>query len=53
MMEAVRTSETSVNFNETTQNYIPESCNHHTRRHENLKSHNKSGKMYDTKIHTL
>jgi hypothetical protein len=29
MMEAVRTSETSVYFNETTRPYIPESCHLH------------------------
>jgi hypothetical protein len=39
MMEAVRTSETSVYFSETTQRYIPESCYIHTRRCENLESH--------------
>jgi hypothetical protein len=39
MMEAVRTSETSVYSNETTRRYIPEGSNLHTRRHENLKSH--------------
>jgi hypothetical protein len=39
MMEVVRTSETSVHFNETTRRYIPESTKLHTRRHENLKSH--------------
>jgi hypothetical protein len=39
MMEAVRTSETSVD-NYFTQQYIPEdNSEHHTRRHENLKSH--------------
>jgi hypothetical protein len=38
-MEAVRTSETSVYFNETTRRYIPEGYNPHTRRRENLKSH--------------
>jgi hypothetical protein len=38
MTEAVRTYETSVYFNETTQRYILEGC-HHTRRRENLKSH--------------
>jgi hypothetical protein len=38
MMEAVRTSETSVN-NHSTQQYNPEdSSEHHTRRRENLKS---------------
>jgi hypothetical protein len=39
MMEAVRTSETSVD-NHFTGQYIPEdSSEHHTRRRENLKSH--------------
>jgi hypothetical protein len=38
MIEAVRTSETSVNTNLTTQCYIPEDCKLHTRRCENLKS---------------
>jgi hypothetical protein len=42
MMEAVRTSETSVDNNFTRQ-YIPEdNSEHHTRRRENLKSHNLS-----------
>jgi hypothetical protein len=39
MMEAVRTSETSVYSNETTRHYITEGSNLHTRRRENLKSH--------------
>jgi hypothetical protein len=39
MMEAVRTSETSVNFDVTTRRYIPENSKLHTRRRENLKSH--------------
>jgi hypothetical protein len=38
MMEAVRTSETSVFFNETARLYIPQGCHVHTRRRENLKS---------------
>jgi hypothetical protein len=39
MMEAVRTSETSVD-NHFTRQYIPEdNFEHHTRRRENLKSH--------------
>jgi hypothetical protein len=39
MMEAVRTSETSVD-NHLTRQYIPEdNSEHHTRRRENLKSH--------------
>jgi hypothetical protein len=39
-MEAVRTSEMSVNFNLTTRRYIPEDSKLHARRRENLKSHN-------------
>jgi hypothetical protein len=39
MMEAVRNSETSVNFNVTTRCYIPEDSELHTRCRENLKSH--------------
>jgi ribosomal protein L14 len=39
MMEAVRASGTSVNFNVTTWRYIPEDSKLHTRRREKLKSH--------------
>jgi hypothetical protein len=39
VMEAVRTSEAPIYFNETTWRYIPEGCHLHTRRRENLKSH--------------
>jgi hypothetical protein len=38
MIEAVRTSETSVYFSETTRPFIPEGCRLYDRRHENLKS---------------
>jgi hypothetical protein len=38
MMEAARTSETSVNFYHTTRRNIPEDSHLHTRRRENLKS---------------
>jgi len=38
-MEAVRTSETSVQFNMTIRRYIPEDSKLHIRRPENLKSH--------------
>jgi hypothetical protein len=38
LMEAVPTSETSVNFYETTRRNIPQGCQLHTRRRENLKS---------------
>jgi hypothetical protein len=47
MMEAVRTSKTVVNFNVTTQRYIPEDSKVHTHHRENLKSHTKhSFKVY-------
>jgi hypothetical protein len=39
MLEAVRTSETSVNIYLTTRQYIPEDCELQTRYRENLKSH--------------
>jgi hypothetical protein len=39
MMEAASTSETSVNFYQTTRRNIPEDNHLHTRRRENLKSH--------------
>jgi hypothetical protein len=39
MMEAARTSETSVNIQLRTWQYIPEDSELHTRRRENLKSH--------------
>jgi hypothetical protein len=39
MMEVVRTSETSVYFNETAWCNIPEGHHLHTRCRENLKSH--------------
>jgi hypothetical protein len=39
MMEAARTSETSVHIQLRTWQYIPEDSELHTRRRENLKSH--------------
>jgi hypothetical protein len=39
MMEAVRTSETSVDNHSTRQYNSEDSSEHHTRRRENLKSH--------------
>jgi hypothetical protein len=39
MMEAVRTSETSVYSNDTTRRYIPEGSRLHVRRREDPKSH--------------
>jgi len=40
MMEAAHTSETSVDIQLRTQQYIPEDSELHTRHCENLKSHN-------------
>jgi hypothetical protein len=39
MMDAARTSETSVDIQVRTRHYIPEDSELHTRRRENLKSH--------------
>jgi hypothetical protein len=39
MMEAARTSETSVDIQLRTRQYVPEDSELHTRRRENLKSH--------------
>jgi hypothetical protein len=39
MMEAARTSETMVNFYQTTPHYNPEDSHLRTHRHENLKSY--------------
>jgi hypothetical protein len=39
MIEVARTFETSVYFNEIARRSIREGCHLHTRRHENLKSH--------------
>jgi hypothetical protein len=39
IMEAAKTSETSVNFYQTTQRNNPENSHLHTRRRENLKFH--------------
>jgi hypothetical protein len=41
MMEAASTSETSVNFYQTTWRNNPEDSHLHTRRRENLRFHNK------------
>jgi hypothetical protein len=38
VMEAERTSETFIYFNETTWYYVPEGCHLHTCHHHNLKS---------------
>jgi hypothetical protein len=50
MMEAVRNSETSVYFNETTLRYISEGCHVHTFRRENLQAHEKLCVLFKAKI---
>jgi hypothetical protein len=47
MMGAVRTSETSVNFFESTRRDIPAGCHHLTGRFENLKSNLPNVRMGD------
>jgi hypothetical protein len=42
MMEAASTSETSVNFFQTTRRYNPEDSHLHTRHRENIKSYHVS-----------
>jgi hypothetical protein len=48
MMEAVRTSETSVDNNFTRQYMTEDNSEHHTRRSENLKSHTEGKDIYQT-----
>jgi hypothetical protein len=43
MMKAASTSETSVNFYQSTRRYNPEESHIYIRRHEDLKSHLKEG----------
>jgi hypothetical protein len=47
MMEAARTSETSVDIQLRTRQYIPEDSELHTRRRENFKSHIVGCLFYD------
>jgi hypothetical protein len=49
-MEAARTSETLVNFYQTTRCYNPEDSNLHTHRRENLKSYEM---QYDCEYETI
>jgi hypothetical protein len=56
MMEVARTSETLVNFYQTTRCYNPEDSHLHTHRRENLKSYFSCGKfcaLYIAKICSL
>jgi hypothetical protein len=46
MTEAARTSETSIDIQLRTRRYIPEDSELHTRRSENLKSHNSAVLLY-------
>jgi hypothetical protein len=50
-MEAARTSETLVNFYQTTRCYNPEDSNLHTHRRENLKSYLWDSSLYNTLRH--
>jgi hypothetical protein len=49
-MMAVSTSETPVNFYQTTQRNIPENSHLHTHRRENLKSHQDTHTLYILKV---
>jgi hypothetical protein len=51
MMEAASTSETLVNFYQTTWRNIPEDSHLHTRRRENLKSQNRETLLYPSVPH--
>jgi hypothetical protein len=53
MMEAARTSETSVDIELRTWQYIPEDSELHTRRRENLKSHICIALFNYSKVRTL
>jgi hypothetical protein len=53
MMEAVRTSETSANFNATTRRCTSEDSKLYTRRHANLKSHNIEMDLKETQSENL
>jgi hypothetical protein len=53
MMEAVRTSETSVHFKVTTRRYIPEGSKLHTRHRENVKSHEKYPLRISTRLSAI
>jgi hypothetical protein len=53
MMEAVSSSEMSINIHKTTWHYIPEDSHLHTYHCENLKSHTDSLVFNNTNPHTL
>jgi hypothetical protein len=53
MMEAVHTSETSINFNMTTQRYIPEDSELHTHCHDNLKCYKNGEDFVITRLPSI
>jgi hypothetical protein len=53
MIEAVSTSETSVNFYQTTQRNIPEDGHFHTERRKNLTSHNVTNSRSISPCHSV
>jgi hypothetical protein len=53
MMEAARTSETSVDVQLRTRQYIPEDSELHTRRRENLKSHIVKAALWPSLLYAL
>jgi hypothetical protein len=53
MMEAARTSETLVNFYQTTGRYNPEDSHLHTHRRENLKSYYAVSSSYHISGHGI
>jgi hypothetical protein len=53
MMEAVRTSETSVHFKVTTRRYNPEGSKLHTRHRENVKSQEKYPLRISTRLSAI
>jgi hypothetical protein len=50
MMDAARTSDTSVDIQLRPQQYIPEDSELHTRRRENLKSHTEHKTVYRAQV---
>jgi hypothetical protein len=50
MMEAARTSETLVNFHQTTRRYKPEDSHLRAHRYENLKSYRSVRRLYHRSI---
>jgi hypothetical protein len=53
MMEALRTPETSVNFNQTAQHINPEDSHLHARRRWNLRSHKVHSLLFSQYLKTV